>query len=428
MAQITNGNQLITESQLFTDEQTIEIDNWFEDFDSQWEEYDPANSSLLSDYRKKIKSLDETKKLDATKDEQKLYFQTDFLGRWRSAIQIEVLPLHHLIPANNLTATKLPENIKLAEESYVERMRRYLQSLLIGGSLASEIVLLDETLHFQFSNHDDRGNFIETDWEVLHFNVLEGCAEMYLAEMFIIKRRIYEAGKDMKSVIEITNEDLSPYLKEKTFKMLFDGDLVDLFVDSLSAKFSLSINGIGSGNETSDSKRRTKKAKKTLVLPDKFNSYQIKTTGRVKDYLGTSKSKGKSKDGEKTVLKTIRITLSEYWLDWLQTAQIADFNFNLLETITDVRAIRFYELTKFLRVTSDANSGNKLQDKFEISYDRFASLMPLPKLRLESEINHQIKSLVKPLKEKGYLKSFSINDYWRGVGSNSIKITFRFND
>lgn len=98
-------------------------------------------------------------------------------------------------------------------------------------------------------------------------------------------------------------------------------------------------------------------------------------------------------------------TYPNYWFEWQQAAKKANFDFDLLNNLFDARAIRFYELAKLWRAISDraetesftnknSNKTSKnLYNRTEISYEKFAALIPIPYLRSENEIEYQIKDL-----------------------------------
>lgn len=66
-----------------------------------------------------------------------------------------------------------------------------------------------------------------------------------------------------------------------------------------------------------------------------------------------------------------------------------------------------------------------LPNELKIEYERFAKLMPLPTFQTKDEIERQIAGLIKPLKNAGYIKSFS-NEY----NLNEMKnfLLFRFGE
>lgn len=88
------------------------------------------------------------------------------------------------------------------------------------------------------------------------------------------------------------------------------------------------------------------------------------TSNRIENWIKKSGDDKYMKDQTK-----YRTGLTPYWYDWQQTAIKAGFDFELLENLPDARAIRFYELTKLLRVTSYDETTNNLPGALEIDYE-----------------------------------------------------------
>ena len=85
-------------------------------------------------------------------------------------------------------------------------------------------------------------------------------------------------------------------------------------------------------------------------------------------------------------------------------------DFEFLETLADARAIRFYELTRLLRLTPAGENSSKLSDELEIGYELFRQLLPLPQLRTENEIKDQVNDLIRPLLADGYVRDFRLKN------------------
>ena len=96
--------------------------------------------------------------------------------------------------------------------------------------------------------------------------------------------------------------------------------------------------------------------------------------------------------------------------------------------------MRFYELKKLWRLQAIADTtadfavaAAVLPDTLEIEYDRFAALLPLPRLRSNWEVTYQIREIIKPLKAAGYVKSFAVKNDWRGL-DRAGRLVFKFRD
>jgi hypothetical protein len=232
--------------------------------------------------------------------------------------------------------------------------------------------------------------------------------------------------------MELTDKDLMPYLNQEVFILLTETLPERLFFDSLMSSFNLTISGSiddAGNNETSSNKKHKKIGKKVFVSnPHNINAYRGFGSKRIKSWIGRESDELDESNGHTSETTIYRIRLSDYWLDWQQTARIAKFDFDYLQTMTDARAMHFYELTKLCRVPPDAEEGDKITNKLEIEYEKFVLLIPLPKFRSEREITQQIRQLIKPLKTSGYVKSFRVNIEWRGITSRDTRLVFRFND
>lgn len=376
--------------------------------------------------------------------------------RWFVNVNIAALPFHHLIAAASLSSEFITEQGEkssrsrwLVEEmSSEERRRRCLRSLISAGTSISEAALFDKTLE-RHTTDIDGNRLMETDWEVSYFDELEGCAELYLAEMMVVKRRIYRAGEDLRTHLEIPAAELDAYLDRDLFEMVAGRDPGDLFCHSLRANFALTVSGNRKfltnqkqieeqqrhQSNQSNAKGQTAQNKSRKLDEDRADNLIIHQIDASQTFnsrrVAAVKIDGKSlNQGDLSAnAYYYRVELSTYWLDWQRTARRAKLDFDLLATLTDARTIRFYELTKLWRAFSmrDDESG-ELTATMTIKYTDFAALLPLPRYQCKRAVTAQIRELIRPLKASGYVKSFSVKEDWRHIGMRDAEVVFRFRD
>lgn len=409
----------------------------FPNLDKSWEEANPLATPLLSECKKTNQDTEQFQSQKQSDENEKSVSDANYnyFGHWFAAINLPTLPFHHLISAAQLTSASainsLGANKSISTISHAERLQFFWHSLAANGISAKEAALFDDSLEGYFVQKVDN-QLIEVDWEVLYFDELQGCAEIYRTEMLVCKRRIYEAGEDLRVVLELSDKDLNPYLNQEIFTLLTNSTAEKLFFDSMMSSFNLTISGSTSGSRDSKNgnDKKLKKFGKAVsgANPHNINAYRGLSSKRIESWMG--REGNESDESNKHTFKNsiYRIRLSDYWMDWQRAARIAKFDFNYLQNLTDVRAIRFYELTKLWRVSEAADKADKKSNKLEIDYDKFALLMPIPKLSSEQEIVRQIRQLIKPLKADGYVKSFRVRKDWRGINSRNIQLIFKFND
>lgn len=473
------------------DGQTHDIGNtanerWFPDLKKMWRESDPQTALLLSASRgtrpsSRTLTAEGVATLPAlprqhlhqqqTGDEKAqavaIHPQPDnaakVLQGWFNPVTLAALPFHHLIPAEKLASAfaAMPASlIRPHTVGEVERRRQFFwQSLAAAGVSAKVAVLLDDSLHCRFTD-SAAGKTIETDWEVHYYDELQGCAEMYRAEMLAFKRRIYEAGDDLRNILELRADEFLCYLNDLTFNIncivdspinseacavIETDNLERWFLHNLTGSFALTISEMRNGNEDHSIKNKPRKTKSAASDYTSYRTYEAKriessmsSSGDDEEDDQTTRYPNETSAAAALIVSTTvyRLRLADYWLDWQRATRTARFDFDFLEALTDVRAMRFYELTKLWRLQSSAatsaiipggGAGDLLPDTLEIEYDRFASLMPLPRLRYEREVKEQLKQIIKPLKASGYVKSFAVKTDWRGL-SNVNRLVFKFND
>lgn len=432
----------------------------FSDFDSDWDDCDPLTAPLLtgSSQTKREQSLAAVEAAKRRELEQSQILENlnesvkvsdpsnDIFDRFAAVehlldlVNRAALPFHHLIPAALLTpATDLTKAGRAVYQSRpahsAARQQQFWQSLAARGVSAKEAALLDDSLacrYLEFGGNDNR--VIEVDWEVLHRDPLEGCAELYLAEMFLCKCPIYQAGDDLHAALELNNDNLGQHLPEGIFAPLVSGSIGGLFFDGLSASSTLTISANRKNPSDSGELREDKsgvfgkavKSRKITVASDYFDRYVTTVFSRIEKWLSRSNGENEnSKDGK----RIYRLRLGDYWLDWQRAARLARFDFDYLQTVPDARAVRFYELTKLWRTASaPLTKDGKPPLRLEIEYERFAALLPLPLMTSEREIIRQIDKLIEPLGKRGYVKSFAVKADWRGGSARASRLVFRFDD
>jgi len=336
--------------------------------------------------------------------------------------RLEIFPFHHLISAPLLVPVAEPhaeqrEAHRLGQ-SHSTREQLFWQSLAARGISAKEAALFDDSIECSFLEPDG-SHLIQVDWEALHYDALAGCAEFYLAEMFTCKQRIFEAVDKLPDSFEFSTNDLLPYFSEEIFKPPFAEKFVDLFLDGLSASFILTVSHTGDKPDKSSGRG---KPPPPPLFPDIFQSHLTRGSKRINEWSGTqSPANGNQTD-------SYTVNLANYWRGWQKAAILAKFDFDFLKTLTDARAVRFYEMTKLRRAHPIYSTGDKLPGKLEMEYEKFVSLMPLPRLTSEREVKRQIDDLIRPLKQNGYIKSFTLKPDWRNNSIRSTRLIFRFNN
>ena len=296
-----------------------------------------------------------------------------FINQNFTGINYAALPFHHLISAQSIDQKSLLPDADSSSENIECRFIEYNKA--------------------EFSK--------ELIWEVKHFDELKGCGEIYRAEMFTLKRAIYELGNNLQETIEIKKEDLQKHLNAEVFKDLTDEFVEELFFDNLITPFKLTLNSKNQIN---------RKNKSCSYESEVSDSYLIYGSSRVTNWI---KLIGR---------EAFQITLSSYWQDWARFARKAGFDFELLEKLSDSYAIRFYELTKLLCASQEENSEDKSFCELTIDYERFVMLMPLAKLLSVEEVENQVNKLIDSLKKIGYVKHFSLKEINEKL--NSYKLIF----
>lgn len=293
-----------------------------------------------------------------------------------TGINYVAFPFHHLISAK-----------ELSQESQSREANFHLKNLKC-----------------RFVEQNEFESSKELIWEVRHFNTLEGCGEIYRAEMLTLKRAVYESEEHLPKTIKIEKEDLQKYFDFGIFKSLSDQPVKDLFFDNLLSPFKLTLNTNGI-SEIKD--------KNYPNISESSNLFSIHGSSRIAEWAELNEK------------ESFEITLSSYWQDWQQLARKAKFDFELLENLTDVH-VRFYELTKFLSVSQENNSKDESLCEVEMDYEKFAMLMPLRKLLSADEIKSQIYDLINLLEKVGYIKHFSLKN--NQPKFNSYKLFFQLTD
>lgn len=328
------------------------------------------------------------------------------------------MPFHHLISARLLSSNSTTHLWNTTPQpSSISRQQSFWQSLAAHGVSANEAALFDSIVGHTLLELDGE-NLMQTDWEVLHFDALEGCAELYLAEMFLCKKRIYEAETEIASEMKFFGDEIARHLPTTIFTADLVDNIIHLFANNLMASYNLTV----SNAKLDFKKSQFGRAKKEADLADLFRSHITAYAGRAS---GWHHQKSNNNHDEADVYIA---DLSNYWTDWRQAARTAQFDFNLLASLSEARLVRFYELTKLLRAISMKLSDDNFPNWLEIKYEHFAHLMPLPLFTDERKIKKQINELVKPFKQNGYIKSFALKSDWRGGSVRDARLRMRFDD
>lgn len=461
-------------------EQTLLSDMLF-DFKNDWKKSDPSAAPLLSksssvelngikEVQANLKNKQQKEKRTAQSAQKAVSMKSDqqalSVSDKLSQINLASFPFHHLIPAEKLSLGVIAHSLqtKLLQED----ISRKEQSLIFWKAMAdqnispAEAVLFDSEIECVFFEADRPDESLEIKWAARHFNEIEGCAEIYRAEMLIFKRFIYEAGENLKTVVEIKEEELLPFFDEQVFSNLSRKSFNRLFFDNLFASFSISLLSTTLADTKQPNKKVASKsaAKKSnadiafsyisrmssrieslrgsgdqseekagaaIIAAVENSDYEKSENGISADFTEDNEKREKNNKDKRKFGARYRLDLTDYWLNWQKPVRAAKFDFQLLEDLEDVRAMRFYELSKLLRGFSALETGGVIPDKLTITYENFVSLMPLPALRYDTDIKAQIREITKPLKTSGYLKSFSLKTDWREM-SGYRQLVFIFSD
>jgi len=388
------------------------------------------------------------------------------------------MPFHHLISAQKIYSSisakakqsNTPVNIPSIYVSPNERLKLFQNAATSGKPFSQsenhlskfesddQFVLLNRFIELGFIDTAPSGEKFQLNWQVIFNDELQGCAEIYRAEMLLFKRMIYEQKEEPKSILKLSNGSFSKNLDYELFNFLTGNETEKLLLENLSTKYKISLTTV---NEESDknngfiSKKIRRNSRKRKLEKFPFNSEENLSilVGRLRgwesypagDFRTNSDEICEStnnSDGERlgknfeSILSSnhvfdiggklliYELKLGAYWAKWRQAARLARFDFDLLESLDNPHSIRFYELTKFLRLASYSETEQFLSTKLEVGYESLASLMPLPKLKTKEEIKTQINNLIIPLKKASHLKLIS----YRSCGKNQkdIIIIFEF--
>jgi hypothetical protein len=240
------------------------------------------------------------------------------------------------------------------------------------------------------------------NWVALYTHLQSGIPALYEVDLLILKRRIYEQGTALKDRLEIDpGVELAPFVEKyqdiTEFERLFE---LNFLIDAdLRVKRNL---------------KQSKAGKSEHYLLESFRRFNDVVTGWGE----------KSTDESRKML--LRVGLDEYWLDWTEIAHRAGFDFDYLSHLQPVE-MRFYELAQLLRFRNAEKPLKELKKApLEIRYSEFARLMPLPRLKTQSEVENQIKTVFQIHLSSGYLKDVSvkpINRKGRFADAN-LKLSF----
>lgn len=363
------------------------------------------------------------------------------------------LPFHHLLSAESIYSSvvaKYPDlNISNLPKTPNERLKLFREAAIGQTDTTAMPVVLNRYIQANFSENisfenessqkdlngvdlaNSSENKLEIEWQVIFRDELQGCAEIYRAEMLIFKRLLYKQNEELQSPFELTGEKFPQYLDYKLFNVLTNDQTEMLLINSLAANYKLSISIPGENAKNGNGLARELTARKDIEKADrKIEQNATLLTDRIRGwesyYADEENIDLNSLNNEnEPKLRIYSLKLGIYWHRWRKAARLAKFDFDLLETIDDPRAIRFYELTKLLRL-SFYNKTQKLPDELRVNYEKFVSLMPLPKFRTKDKIEHQIANIIKPLINAGYIKSFTNEDNLEDKINNFL--LFRFGE
>lgn len=364
------------------------------------------------------------------------------------------MPFHHLLSAKGFYSSvteKYPDlNIPNLLKTPNERLRLFREAVAGQTDPAAMPVVLDRYIQANFSEEisfeEDSSRSYSTeldstrskkskseiDWQVIFRDELQGCAEIYRAEMLIFKRLIYEQNEELQSPFKLATEKFPQYLDYEMFDVLTNDQTQMLLINSLVANYKLSVSITGKTIKKGNGRVRElpirkdiekadrKKEQNATLLADRIRGWESYYADEENIELNSSNDENERR------LRIYNLKLGIYWHRWREAARLAKFDFDLLETIDDPRAIRFYELTKLLRLSSYDKKAQNLPDELGIDYEKFVSLMPLPKFRTKGKIESQITDLIKPLKDAGYIKSFTNEDNLEDKTDNFL--LFRFGE
>lgn len=392
-----------TDQLFFYDENYQEGDTvrqLFDQFDKHWKDANPKKSPLLLPTVSKVTQFSES----------------NVLEKLLAEVNLSIFPFHHLICADSLfpwddelRKIHLPA-MREPEISDKKLRELYWQALAFNGISAKEAVLLDD-INSAFVE-EINGESVRFDWEVRYKNCLQGCAENYMREMFYCKRRIFEAGDDLRTILEINESVLVSNIPDEIAEYLRIRDPEELLVNSFGTQFTFSAKYKIQTDSEKDKKSLNIGSQRIRIIRNRIESYLFQRPKTAK----------KNRNG------SYRFKLSDYWLDWQRAALLSKFDYDFIQYVLEAKVVRFYELTKLCRVTKTMKNGDELPKKLTIRYEKFIALMPLPKYHSEKEIKRQIEELTLLLKSGGYLKSFSIKHDLASGNDCQTTLVFTFND
>lgn len=345
----------------------------------------------------------------------------------RFVAPMETLPFHHLVSFAPLAAAFMQSEATAAivatdptDNAIDARHQFYRQILTARGVPANEAALFDDVVRCRLTGRT-AGRLRFLDWLVTLPDALAGSAETYRAELLFFKRRVYEAGDDLRTFIEIGESELPVYFGGTWLADLPAERLTKLLLDALDAGFTVDSGTLATGeidNTTgtriSESHQRTRRRQPSASLsPDApYSTGSSRVDFRVAsddEECGINQPLVGGLDHLTANFggRRFRLKLNDYWSGWQRAACAAGFDFDYLETVADARALRFYELTKLWRASTKGAAAKQLPLRMEITYKLLAALLPLPILRSESQIRGQITQMVEQLEGNNYIRRFT---------------------
>ncbi len=265
----------------------------------------------------------------------------------------------------------------------------------------------DHWLVVRFKRRLESGVSLNVNWLISYMHLQAGSAGLYAADLFLIKRKIYEQGAVPKNSLEIKLEaELAPFVEKyrevEIFQRLFE----------LNMTIACELNVDDKGANKSDDKNAARRKRSFVNVCTKRFASIVKRSRRTVD------------GNRQTVM--MRVELDEYWLEWAKVAHRAEFDFDYLASLEPIE-MRFYELVQLLRFQDGDRALCVIRKApLRISYSEFASLMPLPPVETYEQIENQINELCRAHLDSGFLETITIKSIERNEQSADADLEMVF--
>lgn len=349
-------------------------------------------------------------------------------------VNLAAMPFHHLIPAKLLLPNfPLSQNEETQTRSKTQESKNKADWInLINNDLSpQEVMLYSNVLEQKFFEFNGE-KLNQINWKVFLKNPIQGCAEFYLAEMFLFKKLLFELKNEQLESLSFDMGSFEKNFKTEDYAALrsvigtligieadrneIDEKIFRMFFNSLASDFEI----FNSSFMINNTPQWQVEKRANVLLGDYFKSNFSQLSRRLDRQKIVT-------EGSEPMIIHLYLEVLEFWLEWQRNVQKISFDFDLLEKIKDARSIRFYEITKLLRITEDSLKEGVFSATLEIDYEKFVALFPLPQLNDEKSIKQQIRQIIAPLRKEGYLKSFNLRTPNSSFSTNS-SLKFRFND